>query len=195
MKRFSLRQLVIIAPLLAALIATWHSAVARKERQHAIEHFERCVERNDALNLGGATQILGREFVVGRIADASKQNPNFVFDGGVRFAQLIPDCHDYTRGSGDGYNLCGIGGVVGSSAWSGPAGTRITSLTFEDDTLKIELHGDLLIGSFMCSIPRNAPDVYVLPWPSKSPDPPSHNLHAMIAARHANSMTRIPDGG
>lgn len=105
---------------------------------------------------------------------------SFVFDGGTRFAQVIPDSHDNGRGPGDGYSLGGFGGSAGCFSWSGPAGTRISSLTFEDDSLRVQLYGEIKLGSFECSIPCSAPEVYVLPWPSESPNPPMHNLHAMF---------------
>ncbi|SMP75016.1 hypothetical protein SAMN06265222_118107 [Neorhodopirellula lusitana] len=193
MKRFSLRQLVIVVPVLAAIVAAWYSAADRRERQQAIAHFSRCIEQDDALNLGWTTQALGKDFVIRRFTDAAKQNPNFVYDGGVRFAQILPDCHDNGRVPGDGYNLCGFGGSAGCMIWSGPAGTRISSLTFDRDTLKIQIYGDLELGSFKLSVPRSDPDVYVLHWPSDSPNPPMHTLNEMIATRHAGSMTRIPD--
>ena len=190
MKRFSMRQTVIYMPFVAAIVFAWYSVNARQTRLRVSTDFDRSVERNDALFLEMTAQVLGKDETKRRIMNASKTNANIVYDGGVRFAQLLPNCHDNGHGSTDGYNLSGLGSSLGPIIRSGPTGTRITSMAFDGDELIITLFGDLKVGSFEITIPEDTPDVYAVPWPANSPFPPSHDIHALIRRRHANSMVR-----
>jgi hypothetical protein len=190
MKRFTMRQSLIFIPLVAAVVLAWHVANARQTRLRVSADFDRSVERNEPMFLELTAQVLGKDEAKHRIIKASKSNANFVYDGGVRFAQLLPHWHDNGRGDADGYNLCVLGSSRGPIIWSGPTGTRIASMAFDGDELIITLFGDLKIGLFEITIPEDTPDVYALPWPANSPLPPAHDLHALIQRRHANSMVR-----
>lgn len=195
MKRISLRQLVVVTPLLAAIGIAWWFAGVRNERLSAIEVFDRCVERNEALDLGWTIEEIGKEGTIRRIKEAAERNTNIVFDGGVRFAQRLPQNHDNGRGAADGYSLFGMDSSVRTSVWNGPAGTRISSIMFRDDQLIISIYGDLQMGAFSCSIPKTAPEEYAVPWPAYAPDPPDHDLKAMILARHPESVPQATSGG
>ncbi len=195
MKRISLKQLVILAPLLIALPVGWYFAGVHRARRDAIAVFDRCVEQNEPLILGSAVEHIGKEDTILRIENASKQNSNIVFDGDLRFAQILPGNHDNGRGPADGYSLTGLGGSIGSSIWNAPAGTRISSMVFRDDFLIISIYGDLIIGSFNCAISETEPEEYAIRWPSDSPDPPDHDLEVLILKRHPNATTQGPTAG
>ena len=112
---------------------------------------------------------------------------------GIRVGQIIPNRHD--NGRGDGYSLAGFGGTTGANVWSGPVGTRISALQFDGDTLRIALYGDLRLGSSRYVIPIDSQETYVLEWPADAPNPPPHNLPAMIAKRHAQAISRVGNDG
>ncbi len=128
--------------------------------------------RND-LGMEATTKLLN-------IAAAS---PLIEFDGKLRFAQIQKNGLEYPNGMLDLLILYTIGDHLEIAFKQPPVGTRIESIAFDNDQLKVVLHGSLVIKDRMIHIPSDRAETYDIPWTANQ-TPAVMDLTSMIRHRH-----------
>ena len=110
------------------------------------------------------------------------------FDRDSRVAQILPNMLTYGDRSLDGLSLHTIGDDTGSMTFQLPIGTRIQSVSFEDDALVVTIFGDLELRGKTISIPEQNPEVYKVNWQRGTA--PSLNTLNTLTASIANRVRK-----
>lgn len=181
MKKLSLRSFAIVVPLCVAVMCAIWSAHLRSKQTTAPEAFHRAVDSERLLPVLEAEKRLAEREVKRMLAQAAASDL-IVFDGESRVAQIQPNMLDYGGRSLDGLSLHTIGDDTGSMTFQLPIGTRIKSISFEDDALIVTVFGDLEIGGKVLSIPEENPEVHKVSW-ARLAAPPNNTLTTSIATR------------
>ena len=193
MHRMSIRTVIVVIPLVSALGFSAWSFSENSRRINTLRQYDSALKSGQMLPLPGLERCFGQAMVRQCLSDSARSNPDLVFDGESRVAQVRRDSVSDSDldGTGDAIALYALGSGHVTCELNSLVGARIDCVNLSVDTLEVTLHGKLRWKGYGCNIDELNPQTYILKW---SPDTIADtNLHSVIWKAQQSKVFEIPD--
>lgn len=189
--RISLKQLVIVAPLLAALILAFYSYHNRQKQDYAVDHYRTSVRRGSHASPQFLLEAVGRDRCRAIITSLGNTRDT-LFDGSDRWCQIIRVPNTHGHGRGDEFTLFSLANGFHRTRTLPPGGI-LKSIVFDGNDVVFSIYGDMprVINEESLLVPEGDPAVYRFRW-EPGARPPEADLNSLLARDPRRKATKAP---
>lgn len=177
--RVSLKQLVFVGPLVAAVVFAIYSFHLRQQQEFWVSHYREAIDEGRHADPDVLFKTLGRDRCKAFLNSIGDKR-DIQFDGSDRWCQIVRVPNTHGVGQGDEFTLFSLeDGFLRTRTL--PLGAVLKSITFEDNDVVFSIYGeiDYVLNEEKLTIPKSDPVVYRFLW-KPGTRPPEADLNMLL---------------